>query len=171
MSHTNEDRKLESARQAGAEERYLAFQFGGEQYAIPLLLVREVIEMSTPTPIPQAPSYFRGVIDLRGQLISVIDLRVKLNLKQTTDGPKTAIIILNKENVNMGFIVDRVNSVLAFSSQDISPPPHSVVGLEGPLIGVARSGNQVTMILNHQVALDSHDIELSKSLQSTKKTA
>lgn len=171
MSHVNDERKLESARQVVAEERYLAFQFGSEQYAIPLLLVREVIEMSATTPIPQAPSYFKGVLDLRGQLISVIDLRVKLNLEKTVDGPKTAIIILNTENVNMGFIVDRVNSVLAFSSQDISPPPHSIVGQEGPLIGVARSGNQVTMILNHRVALDSQDVDFSKALQSEKRTA
>lgn len=92
----NQDEKFHAkARQAATSERYLAFQLGKEQYALPLLQVREVIEMSEPTPIPRTPPYFRGIINLRSQVISVVDLRVKMQFASIENGPKTAIIILD----------------------------------------------------------------------------
>src|SRR4051794_11838506 len=116
-----ENKKPARARQADTSERYLTFLLGKEQYAIPLLQVKEAIEMSEPTPIPQTPSYFKGVINLRGQVISVLDLRSKLQLEKIENGPKTAIIILDLEpSLCLGVIVDRINSVLAFHSEDVS---------------------------------------------------
>jgi purine-binding chemotaxis protein CheW len=148
------------ARQADTSERYLAFQLGKEQYAIPLLQVKEVIEMSEPTPIPQTPSYFKGVINLRGQVISVLDLRAKLKLTKIENGPKTAIIILDLDpQLCLGVIVDRINSVLAFPNEDLSPAPdtHSSVK-EQYLTSVARKDNKMTLILDIRAALDIHDI-------------
>lgn len=77
--------------------RYLIFSLSGEEFAIPLLDVKEVIGPSEATPIPNTPSYFKGIINLRGQVISVMDLRLKLNLKKAECGPEASIIILDKK--------------------------------------------------------------------------
>lgn len=149
-----ETKKPAKARQADTSERYLAFLLGKEQYAIPLLQVKEVIEMTEPTPIPQTPSYFKGVINLRGQVISVLDLRSKLQLSNIENGPKTAIIILDLEpSLCLGVIVDRINSVLAFHSEDVSPAPENLSTKDQYLTGVARRENKMTLILDIRAAL------------------
>lgn len=166
MSH-EENKSATRARQAATSERYLAFQLGKEQYAIPLLQVREVIEMSEPTPIPKSPAYFKGVIDLRGQVISVLDLRLKLSLSEIKNGPKTAIVILDLEpQLFVGIVVDRVNSVLAFQSDELSPAPNSGNPHESSLTGIARREGKLTLILNVREALDMNDMRAIQSAQS-----
>jgi purine-binding chemotaxis protein CheW len=164
MGSKEETKKPERARQADTSERYLAFQLGKEQYAIPLLQVKEVIEMSEPTPIPQTPSYFKGIINLRGQVISVLDLRSKLQLTKIENGPKTAIIILDLDpTLCLGVIVDRINSVLAFQSDDVSRAPSLLSGREQYLTGVARRENRLTLILDIKAALSLTDLEAVKN--------
>lgn len=163
MNH-DENKKPAKARQADTSERYLTFQLGKEQYAIPLLQVKEVIEMSEPTPIPQTPSYFKGVINLRGQVISVLDLRSKLQMPKVENGPKTAIIILDLEpTVCLGVVVDRINSVLAFHTEDVSPAPDTLSSKDQYLTGVARRDNRLTLILDIKAALSLQDITVLKS--------
>jgi purine-binding chemotaxis protein CheW len=141
-------------------KRYIAFLLGDEQYAIPLLQVKEVIEMSRPTPIPQTPPYFKGVINLRGQVISVIDLRLKLGMAEVVQGPKTAIIILDLPSQeigktdHLGVIVDRVYSVVAIEDQDF---------VHAPKLGQQsshQSGPQLELELGpqsgHEEAVTSH---------------
>lgn len=156
------------ARQALTSERYLAFQLGKEQYALPLLQVREVIEMSEPTPIPRTPNYFRGIINLRGQVISVLDLRAKLQFASIENGPKTAIIILDIDpQLFVGVIVDRVSSVLAFQSDDLSQPPNTMNGEDGYLTGVARREGKMTLILDIRAALNLEELRQIQSQQTT----
>lgn len=155
----DEVKKSEKARQADTSERYLAFLLGKEQYAIPLLQVKEVIEMSEPTPLPESPPYFKGIINLRGQVISVLDLRAKLQLQKIENGPKTAIIILDIDpSVSIGVIVDRINSVLAFHSEDVSAAPDSMSGKDNYVTGVARRDNHLTLILDVKTAINLSDI-------------
>jgi purine-binding chemotaxis protein CheW len=151
--------KQEKARQADTSERYLDFLLGEEHYAIPLLQVKEVIEMTDPTPVPESPSYFKGVIDLRGRLISVIDLRNKLKMPAVEKGPKTAIIILDLDSSHgLGVVVDRVNSVLAFHSEDISLSPESP---DRYITGVARREKRLTLILDIKALITKADIQLT----------
>jgi purine-binding chemotaxis protein CheW len=162
---SNEENKGPAkARQAATSERYLAFLLGKEQYAIPLLQVKEVIEMSEPTPIPQTPSYFKGIINLRGQVISVLDLRSKLQLAKIENGPKTAIIILDLDpQTCLGVIVDRINSVLAFQAEDLSPAPELMNSAkEQYLTNVARRENKMTLILDIRAALSIQDLNVVK---------
>ncbi|MBL7554726.1 MAG: purine-binding chemotaxis protein CheW [Bdellovibrionaceae bacterium] len=168
MSH-EESKSPSRARQAATSERYLAFLLGKEQYAIPLLQVKEVIEMSEPMPIPQTPHYFKGIINLRGQVISVLDLKTKLQLPKTEYGPKTAIVILDIEpHIYLGVVVDRINSVLAFPHEDISAAPSTLAdNKQAFLTGVARRDNKMTLILDIRSALNIQDIQILK--QSTLK--
>lgn len=163
MSNGEDVRKHESARTVDTNERYLAFLLGKEQYAIPLLQVKEVIEMSDPTPIPQAPPYFEGVINLRGQIISVLDLRSKLKFPKTERGPKTAIIILDLDpHLSLGVIVDRINSVLAIAGEDRSEAPELLSEKNQCLTGVARRDNKLTLLLDIKAALNLTDLDLAK---------
>ena len=141
-------------------QRYLAFSLRSEQYAIPLLQVKEVIGMTEPTPIPQTPPYFKGIINLRGQVISVIDLRSKLQLSKAEDGPETSIIILDHASLCLGVIVDSINSVLALSSNDLSAPPDATDLKEAYLTGVARQENRLTLILDIGATLSIQDLNI-----------
>lgn len=168
----NDDiKKPAKARQVDTSDRYLAFLVGKEQYAIPLLQVKEVIEMSEPTPIPQTSTYFKGVINLRGQVISVLDLRLKLNQTKIENGPKTSIIILDIEpTLCLGVIVDRINNVLAFHPEDVSAPPDAstgtdqfLTGTEQFLTGIARRDNKMTLILDIRAALNIKELNYLKN--------
>ncbi len=159
-----ESKKPAKARQADTSNRYLAFLLGKEQYAVPLLQVKEVIQMSEPTPIPQTPSYFKGIINLRGQVISILDLRSKLQLPKIEDGPKTSIIILDLDPaLCLGVIVDRINNVLAFQPEDVSPPPDTLSARDQYLTGIARRDNRITLILDIRAALSVQDVSAVKN--------
>lgn len=144
-------------------ERYLAFLLGKEHFAIPLLQVKEVIEMSSPTPIPQTPSYFKGIINLRGQVISIVDLRSKLELEKLEDGPKAAIIILDLEpNLYLGVVVDRISSVLAFSREDMSEAPEIFSQKRKYIKGVAKRDNRLVLIFDIASTLNLADLDILK---------
>lgn len=105
--------------------RYLVFSAGEETYAIPLLSVREVVAYPKTTPIPYTPPHFVGLMNLRGQVLSVVDLVTKLGVKSNTKVPdeERVVIIVDIGHVQIGVIVDGVNTVLALNKSDISPPP------------------------------------------------
>jgi len=106
----------------GATERYLRFSLGEEEYAISLLRVREVIAVPEVTPIPQTPNYFLGVINLRGQVITVVDMRTKLGIKPI-NGPEMAVVICDLGSISLGVVVDSINSVIAPRAEDLSEKP------------------------------------------------
>lgn len=102
--------------------RFLNFCLGDEQYALPLLDVREVIGMPAITPLPQTPTYFLGVMNLRGKVIPVLDLRSKLNIKgQNT--PELSVIICDLGQHSFGFVVDSIARVLAVENSKVSARP------------------------------------------------
>lgn len=103
-----------------ANQNNLIFSLDDEQYGIPLSLVKEVIGVVKITPIPHVPTFFKGLINLRGRIISVIDLRVKLGFCEKAFEPKkTAIIISNINDLTIGTIVDDVNEVIGFSEKQL----------------------------------------------------
>ena len=99
--------------------RYLCFDLGNREFAIPLLSAKEVIGIPEVTAVPQSPSHFLGIMNLRGNVISVLDLRLKLSIKPVTSEENT-IIILDLGDYNLGVVVDRVNSVQTVEKDKIS---------------------------------------------------
>lgn len=150
--------------------RYLLFSLSGEEFAIPLLDVKEVIGLSEATPIPNTPAYFKGIINLRGQVISVIDLRLKLNLKKAEYGPESSIIILDLETHFLGLIVDSINCVLAFDAADLSEaPPSAVTSVKDAYIkSVAKKDKRLILNLDIDAILSQVD---KSSLSAAKKLA
>src|SRR5258708_2612365 len=103
--------------------RYLSFSLGKEEYAIPLLKVKEVIAVPDTTPVPFTPAHFLGMMNLRGQVISVVDLRLKLGMKKVDRTEETAVIIIDLDPIFLGIVVDSVNKVLNLTEGEISNPP------------------------------------------------
>lgn len=107
--------------------QYLAFSLAGEMYAIPLLGVKEIIEYGGVTPIPTMPSFIRGVINLRGRVVPVMDLSSRFGENRTEVGERTCIVILEQNRdgreQDMGVVVDSVNAVVDIAADAIEPPP------------------------------------------------
>ncbi len=139
-------------------ERFLTFSLKDEQYAVPLLKVREVIELSKITPIPYVPVYFKGIMNLRGQVISVIDLRLKLNLLNPEIRAQSAIIILDLSPLHLGVIVDSINNVLAVEKSQIHAPPDLESQVKSDYIfGVTRTGDNLVILLDIERTLNAED--------------
>ncbi|MGE3261792.1 MAG: chemotaxis protein CheW [Bacteriovoracia bacterium] len=151
------------------EERFLAFTLCKEQYAIPLQQVKEVIGYQNATPVPQAPNYFKGVINLRGQIISIVDLRTKLKLINPELGPETAIIILDLNPFCLGVVVDTIDCVHAFAKSDIDDSN----GIENYakqhyITGIAKKDKQLVILLDVKATIDPADAQI---LNQNKKAA
>ena len=108
--------------------RYLTFQLGQESYGLPVLGVREIIRLSPITPVPQMPSYIKGVINLRGKVIPILDLRAKFQLSNETYGDRACIIVVQvgappATSTLMGAIVDAVEEVVQLTEDELEPTP------------------------------------------------
>jgi purine-binding chemotaxis protein CheW len=139
------------------EDRFLGFSLGKEEYAIPLLSVKEVIAPPEITKVPHTPNYFLGIMNLRGQVISVIDLRTKLGVKAGENG-ETAIIICDLGAVCLGVMVDSINSVLNPKENEVSGKPeiHSAKNTDY-ITGVYRKDDKLVLFLDIARSLDMAD--------------
>ena len=131
----------------------LTFVIGADTFALPLLKVREIIEYDFVTHVPRMPEWIRGVINLRGNIVPVIDLSVKFRQQPTTVGKQTCIVITDVQCENdtlvMGVIVDSVREVLEWGQDDIQPPPSFGTRLKADyLVGMAGSGSKFSLILD-----------------------
>jgi len=152
----------------GDVNRFIEFSLGGEDYAIPLLMVREVISVPDTTPIPKAPAHFLGIMNLRGQVISIVDLRKKLKVDSRKD-KEEAVIIVDIGSMNIGVVVDSINKVLAFSPEEVCEMPEVESQLNTQYIqGVYKKEKTLTVLLDLAKVLDLKDYE---ALNSSKKAA
>lgn len=141
-------------------ERYLCFSLGEETFAIPLLSVREVIAVPEITRVPQTPPHFMGIMNLRGQVISVIDLRNKLSIKPKANA-ETAIIICDLGDNSVGVVVDSINSVLHPSPEEVTEKPEIQSQRNTDYIkGVYRMQNELVLLLDIAQALSLGDHQL-----------
>ena len=142
--------------------RYLCFGLGKEEYSIPLLSIKEVIGLPEITPIPQSPNYFNGIMNLRGQVISIMDLRTKLGIKAAASD-EVSVIILDLGAYNLGVIVDRVNSVLMISADEINDKPIVEANKSHEYIkGVFRKDEKLILLLDISKALSLEDQSMIK---------
>ncbi len=151
---------------SGETQRFLSFFLASEQYAIPLLSVKEVIAMPEVTPIPNSPSHFLGIMNLRGQVISVIDLRSKFGIKGDTT-QETAVVICDLGTVSLGVVVSKVDSVLSLTPKDIHPKPDTPKSKNADSIfGVAKKGDQLILLIEIDKALEISDYTTQKPSKS-----
>jgi purine-binding chemotaxis protein CheW len=133
--------------------QYLTFALGEEVFALETGCVREVIELVSVTRIPKTPPFMRGVINLRGHAVPVVDLRIKFGMPTTEDTVNTCIIIVDMEvegeNCHMGAIVDSVREVFEMTSDQINPPPRMGTSVRADFIrGMGKQNEEFIMILD-----------------------
>jgi len=152
-------------------QKNLIFSLDSEKYGVPLSTVKEVIGMTNITPIPHVPEFFKGLINLRGKIISVIDLRLKLGLKSTDYKAKqTSIIITDVNELTIGTIVDDVEEVVGFSSDQIEHNLDIASSIQREFIdGVAKAeNNALVLLLDIRKVLNEEELELIKKEASAK---
>ncbi len=145
---------MENLQARTKEERLVAFQLGAEKYGVDINHIREIIPLQAITDVPGVPNYVRGITNLRGRVITVLDLRVKLGLDKTPPTASTCIVIVEHAGEPLGLIVDDVSEVLQFSEDAIDHPSRTVSGLNNDyMTGVARVGDELLVVLDLEAVL------------------
>ena len=143
--------------------KYLTFSLGGEDYGIGILKIKEIIGMIKITPMPQTPDYVKGVINLRGKVIPVVDLRLRFSMPPMEYAERTCIIVVEietgRKTVVIGIVVDSVSEVLSIRAEDIADTPTFGTGLRTDFIlGMAKMGGGVKILLDIDKVLTSEEI-------------
>ena len=135
-------------------DRYLTFQLDEEIYGIDLKYVKEIVGMQAITAIPDTPDYIRGIINLRGKIIPVMDVRLRFMKELKEYNERTCVIVVNVDDQSTGLIVDSVSEVISIPEEEIAAPPE--MGKEGNkfIRGVGTSGNEVKLLLNCEKLLN-----------------
>ena len=144
-------------------QQYLTFMISGEEYAVSLLRVKEIIEYDTVTQVPKTPEWIRGVINLRGSVVPVIDLAVKLRQPPSVAGKLSCIVITEvqsgDDSVVMGIMADSVRQVIDLKPQDIEEPPTFGTRIKVDyLLGMARSGKKFCLLLDTEKVLSTDEL-------------
>ena len=147
------------------EGKYLTFSLGDEEYGIGILKIREIIGMMNVTAIPQTPPYIKGVINLRGKVIPVMDLRLKFDMEEAEYTERTCIIVVDIEkrqgSILMGVVVDSVSEVLNFRPEEIDDPPAFGGSLDTTFIlGMAKKDGDVKILLDIDKVLSKEEIKV-----------
>lgn len=150
------------------KERYLTFYLSQEQYGIAIDKIKEIIAMMNVTNVPNTPSFMRGVINLRGSIIPIVDTRLRFNMQEREDDMYTAIIIIEVEKTNIGFIVDRVEEVSSIDVAHLSEPPKFGNSVDTDFIcNVAQIEDEVVMILDVLKLFEADELVSMDQLQQT----
>lgn len=158
-----------SANPAEQHDEVLSFYLAEEEYAIDILRVQEIRGWGNVTRIPRMPDYVKGVLNLRGSVVPVIDLRLRFGLQPIEYGPTTVIIIVtiyaNQKKRDMGVVVDAVSDVYSLSSDEIKPPPEFGGNVDGCFLkGLITKEEQMIIVLDIDRILNSGELAVIHDL-------
>ncbi|HMB31638.1 MAG TPA: chemotaxis protein CheW [Desulfohalobiaceae bacterium] len=161
MSSDTEQQDIDMFQLAG---KYLTFHLGDETYGLEILKVQEIIGMQDITKVPRTPEYVKGVINLRGKVIPIVDLRMKFGMEEIETTRKTCIIVIQIDRgagkVIMGIVVDEVSEVLNILSEEIEPSPSFGTQIDTAFIlGMAKTKDAVKILLDIDKVLSDGEIE------------
>lgn len=139
--------------------KYLTFLIGSETYAIEISYVTEIIGIQPITEVPEVPEYIRGIINLRGKIIPVMDVRLRFKKPFMEYAERTCVIVINVNEISIGLIVDSVAEVIAIPDSDIVAPPEVGKGSSKYIKGIGKTGKDVILILDCGMLLTESDIE------------
>ena len=157
---------VEPSRVSALAGKYVTFRLGHECYGIAVLKIREIIRLPTITAVPQMPDYIKGVINLRGKIIPVVDLRIKFSLAQAETTERTCIIVVQVDSPSgakpqVGLIVDAVEEVLNVLAGDIEPTPDFGASLDTMyLLGMAKASGAVKALLDIDKVISAEAMEI-----------
>lgn len=149
---------VKKAEEAGHELQLVAFCLQGEEFAVDIQKVREVLKITQITPLPQSLDFIEGVINLRGEVIPVVDLRKRFRIAGSGETGKNRIIIVEIQENLVGLIVDSVTEVLHLTASAVEPPPRRLAGTRTDFIqGVGKLGDRLLIILDLEKILSSEE--------------
>ncbi|MCX7823227.1 MAG: chemotaxis protein CheW [Syntrophobacterales bacterium] len=155
--------KSEVSAKRAMPGKYLTFRLGNEEYGIEILKVKEIIGMMPITPIPQTPAYIKGVINLRGKVIPVIDLRLRFHMEEVPYNERTCIIVVEvklvNEPISIGIVVDAVSEVSQIKEEEIEVTPSFGTSLDTSyILGMAKTDNSVKILLDIDQVLTQEEL-------------
>lgn len=140
--------------------RFLTFAIDNEEFGIPISFVNEIIKMQKINDIPEAATFVKGIINLRGQIISVIDMRLRFKKPPVEYDDRTCIIIVEIDGIKAGLIVDNVSEVIDIASSEISLPPDIRTGFQSRYInGIGKMKDHVVLILDCNKLFNEDELE------------
>ena len=148
--------------------QYLTLRLGGEEYAIDILRVQEIRSYEAPTRMVNAPPFIKGVVNLRGVIVPIVDLRLKLGIDKVEYTEFTVVIILNVRGTVIGAVVDSVSDVVTLTTQMIKPAPQFEAAIESRFVtGLANVGERMLIVMNVEALMSNAELGLvAAALQS-----
>lgn len=146
---TTDQTQLYQEREDTQHGRFLTFALDGEVFGIEIKYVTEIVGLQPISQIPEVPAYIKGIINLRGRIIPVVDVRIKFKKEAAVYTDRTCIIVIDTKDVNAGLIVDSVAEVIGIHDENISPPPAIGSGSHNSyLMGIGKVDGNVKLLLN-----------------------
>jgi purine-binding chemotaxis protein CheW len=146
---------------SGFAQEYLTFTLGPEEYAIDILKVQEIRGYENPTTIANAPAFLKGVINLRGTIVPIVDMRIKFNVGKAEYTPFTVVIILNIASRVVGIVVDSVSDVTMLRSDQIRPAPEFAATVDTKYInGLGTLGERMLIVVDIERLMISSEMAL-----------
>ncbi len=141
------------------KDKYLTFRVSDEEYGLEIKDIIEIVGIQKITQIPDVAEYLKGVINLRGKIVPVIDVRLRFGFPAKEYEERTCIVIVDAHSTHIGLIVDSVSEVVIIPAEQIDDPPHTTKGSKSKYIqGLGRLGEQVKILLNLDILLKDEDL-------------
>lgn len=159
---------------ATQQDKYVTFKAGNEYYALKIEYVNEIIVFQEITEIPESEDFIKGLINLRGKIIPVIDVRIRFKQEPIEYNDRTCIIVINVKDMLVGLIVEKVAEVVEIKQEDILPPPSATIGHEEKtqnkyVYGIGKVGEEVKLLLDPDKLLKDEEVVILE--QATEETA
>jgi purine-binding chemotaxis protein CheW len=156
-----QDSQQNASLQKAAASEFLTFRLGAEEYGIDILRVQEIRSYEAPTRIANAPSFIKGVVNLRGVIVPVVDLRLKLNCASAEYNDFTVVIVLNVRGRVVGAVVDSVSDVLELNREHINAAPEMNTTMDTSFVtGIASVGERMLILMDIEALISSADMGL-----------
>lgn len=152
------NRFMEDQEEDTQKGKFLTFYLGSECYGIDIMYVTEIIGIQPITIVPELPHYIKGIINLRGKIIPVMDARLKFSKEPKDYNDRTCIIVIDVAQLSIGIIVDEVAEVLNISDDNIVPPPNLNSGGRKYIKSVGKREEKITLILDCEKLLDENEL-------------
>ncbi|MHB8129600.1 MAG: chemotaxis protein CheW [Mobilitalea sp.] len=140
--------------------KFLTFSLGNESYGIEIQYVTEIVGLQPITEVPELPEYIKGIINLRGKIIPVMDVRVRFKKSHGEYNDRTCIVVIDILDISIGMIVDTVAEVLSIPENEIVQPPDISKGGKKYIKGIGKTGSEVILILDCDKLLDDDEMDM-----------
>lgn len=145
------------------KNKYLTFNIAGGIYGIEIRYVKEIISVQPITIIPEMDGYIKGVVNLRGKIVPIMDVRIRFGKPEKQPDEQTCFIVVDMKNISIGLLVDRVRDVVYIPEEEISAPPQVSDRKSDYIAGVTRGGGEIKLLIDCRKLLSGQERELLQS--------